>query len=117
MFDVYLRNISYRLNNETMPVSNFEFTNLGDDNMTMNFSVTFNQPYLLGLLVKRSDRLFAQLKYDLVDTRGYFKPEYSYFNGMLLGNATEIKIFGKLCDQDAAEVLKYPYLDVTSGRE
>jgi hypothetical protein len=41
MFDVYLRNISYRLNNETIPVSNFEFTNLGDDNMTMNFSVTF----------------------------------------------------------------------------
>ena len=53
----------------------------------------------------------------MVDTKGYFKPEYSYFNGMLLGNATEIKIFGKLCDQDAADVLKYPYLDVTSGRE
>jgi hypothetical protein len=85
--------------------------------MTMNFSVTFNQPYLLGLLVKRSDRLFAQLKYNLVDTRGYFKPEYSYFNGMLLGNATEIKIFGAKCQQDFDENLKFPYLDVTSGRE
>jgi len=59
MFDVYMRNISFRYNNESLPVSNFEFTNLDDDSMTMNFSVSFNQPYLLGLLVKRSDRLFA----------------------------------------------------------
>jgi len=85
--------------------------------MTMNYTVTFAQPYLLGLLYKRSDRLFVHLKYNLVDARGYFKPEYSYFNGMLLGNATEIKIFGKLVDQDAADIIKYPYLDVTSGRE
>jgi hypothetical protein len=41
MFDVYLRNISYRMKNESLPVSNFEFTSLGDDSMTMNFSVTF----------------------------------------------------------------------------
>lgn len=117
MFDVYLRNITYRLSNQTLPVANFEITDLGDDNMTMNFSVTFNQPYLLGLLVKRSDRFFIQLKYNLVDTRGYFKPEYQYFNGMLLGNATETTIFGTLCRQDAVENLKYPYLDATGGRE
>jgi hypothetical protein len=53
----------------------------------------------------------------LIDTRGYFKPEFAYFNGMLLGNATEIKIFGTKCDADFNENLKYPYLDVTSGRE
>jgi len=34
----------------------------------------------------------------LVDTRGNFKPEFEYFNGMILGNATEVKIFGKFCD-------------------
>lgn len=117
MFDVYLRNISYRLKNESLPVSNFEFTSLGDDNMTMNFSVTFQQPYLLGLLVKRSDRLFAHLKYNLIDTRGSFKSEFAYFNGMLIGNASEIKIFGNRCDADFNDNLKYPFLDVTSGRE
>jgi len=53
----------------------------------------------------------------LIDTRGSFKPEFAYFNGMLLGNDTEIKIFGKYADEDAADNLKYPYYDVTSGRE
>ena len=53
----------------------------------------------------------------MVDTKGYFKPEFAYFNGMLLGNATEIKIFAKYVDEDAADNLKYPYYDVTSGRE
>jgi hypothetical protein len=36
---------------------------------------------------------------------------------MLLGNATEIKIFGAKCQQDFDENLKFPYLDVTGGRE
>jgi hypothetical protein len=38
----------------------------------MNMTVTFFEPYMLGLLVKKSDRLYIQLKHDILDTDGRF---------------------------------------------
>jgi len=79
MFDVYVKNITFRNHNMTTPLLDFEFTHLGEDNMTMNFTATFFEPYMLGLLVKRSDRIFIHFKYDMLDTYGFFKPDRLYF--------------------------------------
>lgn len=80
MFDVYIKNVTFRIHNTTMPLLNFTFTDLGDDNQTMNYTAEFYKPYNLGLLMKKSDRLYFHLKYDLLDTKGYFKPEHAKFN-------------------------------------
>jgi hypothetical protein len=73
MFDVYIKNVTFNIHNSTMPVKSFEFTSLEADNMTMNFQVHFYEPYMLGLLMKKSDKLYVHLKYDLLDTKGYFR--------------------------------------------
>jgi hypothetical protein len=78
MFDVFVRNITFKLHNESIPINSIQFDHLSDDNMTMNFTVSLYEPYLLGLLLKRSDRFWVQLKYNLLDTVGYFKPEFSH---------------------------------------
>jgi hypothetical protein len=59
MFDVFVRNITFKLHNESIPVNSLEFDTLGDDNMTMNFTVSLYEPYMLGLLLKRSDRFWV----------------------------------------------------------
>lgn len=38
--------------------------------MTMHFNVRFHDPYMLGLLTKKSDRLYVQMKYDILDLNG-----------------------------------------------
>jgi hypothetical protein len=55
----------------------------------MNFTATFDLPYMLGLLVKRSDRIYIAVKYDRLDVFGFFKPRFSYLNGMFFGNVSE----------------------------
>ena len=75
MFDVYIKNVTFRAHNKSMPLLDFNITHLGEDNMTMNFTATFDRPYLPGLLVKKSDKLYIHMKYDLLDTKGYFLPD------------------------------------------
>jgi hypothetical protein len=79
LFDVYIKNVTFRKHNTTWPLLDFEFTSLGgeygNDSVTMNFTATFHQPYMLGLLVKKSDKLYVHMKYDLLDTYGFFKPD------------------------------------------
>jgi len=101
MFDVYIKNVTYREHNSTMPVLDFEILELSDDNMTMNYQATFYEPYMLGLLMKKSDKLYIHLKYDLLDTKGYFREEYRYLDGMVLGNKTMTRLFTTQCEQDA----------------
>jgi len=48
--------------------------------MTMNFQAEFYDPYMLGLLMKKSDKLYIHLKYDLLDTKGYFREEHRYLD-------------------------------------
>lgn len=55
---------------------------------------------MLGLLVKKSDYLYIHMKYDLLDSYGYFKPDKQYFNGMILGNVTETRINYEFCEKD-----------------
>jgi len=37
LFEVYVKNVTYKKHNQTTPLKNFEFTTLHDDNMTMDF--------------------------------------------------------------------------------
>ena len=52
----------------------------------MNFTATFYEPYMLGLLIKKSDKLYIHFKYDLLDRNGFFKDEYAHLNGMFFDN-------------------------------
>jgi hypothetical protein len=97
LFDVYVKNVTFREHNTTTPLLGFKFTNLGDDNMTMNFTAKFYKPYFLGLLMKKSDKLHIQMKYDLLDINGYFKYEYQHLNGMYLGNVTLTRMKYETC--------------------
>lgn len=116
MFDVYIKNVTYRAHNTTMPLLDFNITHLGEDNMTMNFTCTFDRPYLLGLLVKKSDKLYVHMKYDLLDVKGYFLPDKQYYNGMILGNTTVTRLFREICEKDAEKDSSNP-LGSTQFRE
>jgi len=50
------------------------------DSMTINFTLTFAEPYKIGLLVKKSDKLFIEVQ-----------PDFNY-TGIFLGNITEHKL-------------------------
>ena len=82
LFDVYIKNVTIREHNQTFPLLKWEVVSLGEDNRTMNFTATFYEPYMLGLLIKKSDKLYIHFKYDLLDTKGFFKDEYAHLNGM-----------------------------------
>lgn len=73
MFDVYIKNVTFRKHNTTMNLIDFEIQTLHDDNKTMTYQATFHDPYMLGLLMKKSDKLYIHLKYDLLDIKGYFR--------------------------------------------
>jgi hypothetical protein len=80
----------------------------------MHFRARFHDPYMLGLLTKKSDRLYIHFKYDLLDFDGHFKRESyddkTYFEGMYLNctdeygcvkpNATLSRVFPTACATD-----------------
>jgi hypothetical protein len=88
MFDVYWRDTVYNTNKQNRTLLEFNFTTFGyrlgidggQDNMTCNFTMTFATPYMVGLLVKKSDRLYIDVKEDF------------NYTGLFLGNATEHKL-------------------------
>jgi hypothetical protein len=86
LFDVYIKNVTIREHNQTFPLLKWDIVSLGDDNMTMNFTATFYEPYMLGLLIKKSDKIYIHFKYDLLDTNGFFNEEYKHLNGMFFYN-------------------------------
>lgn len=103
LFDVYVKNNTWVRHNQTMNVKDFMITNLGEDGRTVNFTVVFDKPYMLGLLVKKNDRLYVHMKYYLLDTYGFFKPEFSHHNQMILGNSSLTRIFFDRCEKDRDE--------------
>jgi hypothetical protein len=59
MFNIYVQNVSYRELKADMDLLSYEFPKpMHEDNMHMNLTCTFFEPYMLGLLVKKSDKLF-----------------------------------------------------------
>jgi len=100
MFDVYIKNVTYRTHNTTQPLLGFNFTHLNKNGMDMNFTCKFYAPYFLGLLMKKSDNLYIHMKYDLLDTKGYFKDRYRHLDKMFLGNVTLTRIHNERCSKD-----------------
>jgi hypothetical protein len=113
LFDVYVKNVTFREHNTTTPLLDFKFTHLGDDNMTMNYTAKFYKPYFLGLLMKKSDKLHIQMKYDLLDVKGYFKYNYQHLNGMFLGNVTLTRIKPETCEKDLEANMESAFGDTT----
>lgn len=97
LFDVYIKNVTFRDHNTTMRVKNFIFTNLAENNTMMEFNATFFMPYKLGLLQKKSDKLYIHFKYDLLDTKGYFRKQYRYLDDMFFGNKSLIRMYHDKC--------------------
>jgi hypothetical protein len=57
MFRVYWRDTMASKTQEDLALEDFAITDYGDDNVTINFTMTFHKPYMIGLLLKKSDRL------------------------------------------------------------
>jgi len=116
MFDVYVKNVTFRTHNTTTPLLDFKFTHLGEDAMTMNWTAKFYRPYMLGLLMKKSDKLYIHLRYDLLDTKGYFRPEYRHLDKMFLGNTTLTRLYHDRCTKDLEAEAASQY-GATTNRE
>lgn len=81
MFDFYYHDINYRTNNEDIKLRNLVVDEWGwqGDEMTINFTMTFDKPYMLGLLLKKSDKLFIdQNKNFTIDKQAFFKDTTRY---------------------------------------
>lgn len=90
MFNIYWRDINHKNNQLNHKLLDFEVTDWGtQDNMTLAFKLTFDQPYMLGLLKKRSDRLFIDKNTTFNITNRYF-----FFNTTKYGNASDNNIYG-----------------------
>jgi len=116
MFHVYIKNVTFKDHQTPMLLEDFNITHLSDDNMTMNFTAKFFEPYMLGLLVKKSDRLYIHFRYDLLDSYGFFKEEHAYYRQMLFGNTSEIRVWPEKCKKDQEDDVPEEELD-TKYRE
>lgn len=86
VFKVKWTDTDFRTSQVLQNFSDFDITNFGkDDNRTVNFTMTFFQPYNIGLLNKRSDFLRFNLR------KGYEGNEDWYCN-LFIGNCTEIRL-------------------------
>jgi hypothetical protein len=108
MFDMNIRNVSYRETPVPAQLLDYEFHYINDTHM--NMTVTFFEPYMLGLLVKKSDRLYIRLKYDLLTPEGKFEEKYKHLNGMFLKDPDRPNLINTLhkedCKKDAVEKTK-----------
>jgi len=108
MFDVYIKNVTLRDHNQTMPLLSWDHLGSSEDNKTMFFKARFHEPYMLGLLTKKSDRLYIHFKYDLLDLHGWFKEDKTFYRGMFLNypngtaaNHTLQRVFPEECQKDS----------------
>mmetsp|Transcript_12357 Transcript_12357/g.19197 ORF Transcript_12357/g.19197 Transcript_12357/m.19197 type:complete len:110 (+) Transcript_12357:2423-2752(+) len=99
-----------------MKLLDFNITSLSDDNRTLNFSCKFSEPYMLGLLVKKSDRLYIHFRYDMLNSYGFFREEKAMYKQMLIGNTSEIRVWPETCEKDHDDELTESEMD-TKYRE
>ena len=81
MFKIYWRATTYRDDQLNRTLLDFTVDDWGTaDNRTINFTMVFEEPYMIGLLLKKSDKLYI----DLNDGFNYTK--------MFYGNLSEIRL-------------------------
>lgn len=79
LFDVYWRDTNFFNVQVNHTLLDLKIDDWGSkDNRTINFTMTFAEPYMIGLLVKISDKLFMDIK-----------PGFNY-TGMFFGNISEV---------------------------
>lgn len=63
MFKYFWTDTDFNINKMQQTFKDFEVTNWGgQDNMTINFTMTFFKPYIIGLLKKKSDLLKFEIR-------------------------------------------------------
>ena len=108
LFHVYIINVTSYKHKTPTELEDFEITNLSEDGMTLNFTAKFYDPYMLGLLVKKSDKLYIHFRYDILDSWGFIKEEFKQHRAMLNAsdftndtsyafNASETRVWTKKC--------------------
>lgn len=77
IFDFYVKNNTFREHNTTMPVLDIEVDYIHENGKQLNYTVSFADPYLLGLLKKIPDKFFIHFKGgQLLTTGGVLKDKY-----------------------------------------
>jgi hypothetical protein len=61
MFRVFWRDTMASKTQEDLALKDFQIWQYGADNRTIYFNMTFHKPYMIGLLLKKSDRLHIKL--------------------------------------------------------
>jgi hypothetical protein len=63
LFNVFWRDTDYKLNKQERELAEFLILDYGgEDNRTINFWIRFDKPYKIGLLLKRSDKLYITVR-------------------------------------------------------
>ena len=57
--------------------------------------------------MKRSDKLYIHMRYDLVDTEGFITDDKAYYRQMFIGNASLHRIYPEVCQRDKDETDPY----------
>jgi hypothetical protein len=79
--NIYWRDTAYMDNFKNNSLLDFHVDDWGSkDNRTINFTMTFAEPYMIGLLVKISDKLFMDVK-----------PNFNH-TGLFFGNISEVQL-------------------------
>lgn len=88
MFNIYWRDTTYNKRGslkENHTLADFSITEYGADNQTIRFTMDFDEPYLLGLLIKKSDRLFIDIREGFVYEELFINWETDYSEGATEG--------------------------------
>lgn len=84
MFRVYWRDTMASKTQEDLLLQDFIIDNYGEDMQTINFTMTFQTPYMIGLLLKKSDRLHIDIMEGFDITQIY------------VGNKTEVRLMNNV---------------------
>ena len=84
LFDTYMRNVTYKFhksNHRMKRALEFNMSSYDEKENSINFTATFHQPYLLGLLEKKKDTLYFEFNQSLVNTSAKFHDDdkFQYF--------------------------------------
>lgn len=87
MFNIYWTDTDFNVNKEEKEFNDVIVTDWGySDNKTVNFTMVFAKPYVIGLLKKKSD----YLKFNLNQP---YEGNEEFYQGLFLTNATETRLF------------------------
>ena len=120
IFDIYVKNNTFRDHQTMMPILDVEVPYISPNNTQLNFTVTFSEPFLLGLLKKIHDKIYVRFKgEELLTTKGVIREDYhnGHFRQMILkDNDPDMwTIYRKKCERDENIQVGKRNLQIDSG--